>query len=80
MSSSAHQLEDFLDRYPVCFEQVHRGHQRIIAGLQSRQRYPGESCITKGTGKAGKESFSKVQENKQQSKKGKGQSVYLQQQ
>jgi hypothetical protein len=27
--------------------------------LQSRQRYPGESCITKGTGKAGKESFNK---------------------
>jgi hypothetical protein len=31
------QLEDFLDRYPVCFQQANHSQERIIAGLRSRQ-------------------------------------------
>jgi hypothetical protein len=52
---AVNQLEDFLDRYPVRFQQANRGQERIVVWLQSRRRHFTIFCKTKETSNSRKE-------------------------
>jgi hypothetical protein len=47
--NAVNQLEDFLDRYPVRFQQANRGQERIVVWLQSRRRHFTIFCKAKET-------------------------------
>jgi hypothetical protein len=75
---AVNQLEDFPDRYPVCFQQADRNQKRIFVKLQSRRGHFTIFCKTKETAKQQKRNTSaREQESRQNERK---YSMYLQQQ
>jgi hypothetical protein len=47
--NAVNQLEDFLDRYPIRFQQANRGQERIVVWLQRRRRHFTIFCKAKET-------------------------------
>jgi hypothetical protein len=77
---AVNQLEDFLDRNPICLKQADRGQERIFIKLESRHRHFTIFCQIKETAKQQKRNtLANVREQESRQNK-KEYSMYLQQQ